>query len=365
VAVAAALAIAVAGTAAATGPTEPNEATRTPVARHFPTGLDRPFPPVRGEAPTAARAALGRLLFFDPVLSRDGDLSCAHCHHPQHVLADGRRRARGRAGVALERNTPSLYEAGTRNRLFWDQRARDLESQALGPLLSPREMAARPGRLVARLRAIAAYRARFAEAFPLDGNQAIGLANITRALAAFERTLRSRDSRYDRYARGQRDALSASERRGLTLLRSLHTRCFECHPPPAFRVPFATGIGTSGSDDGVGAVTGNDAQRGFFNVPSLRNVARTAPYMHDGSISTLEGVVRFYMEGGGRAHGVDPARIDPQIRAFALDDGEVADLVAFLGALSDESQAPSIPDTVPSGLPVVAPLPAPAEEDAP
>jgi len=322
----------------------------------FATGLDRPFPPLRGEAPTPERAALGRLLFFDPVLSRDRDLSCAHCHRPDRGLADGRRRARGRRGVLLDRNTPSLYNAAFRERLFWDARAPGLESQALEPLLSPREMAADPAELVARLEAIPAYRARFARAFPdLPEGETVSLGSVARALAAFERTLVSRRSRYDRYAAGERDALTPAERRGLRLFRSLQTRCFECHRPPLFAAPFATSIGVPSADPGVGGVRGVPAQRGFFRVPSLRNAARTAPYMHDGSIPTLEQVVRFYAEGGGRSRGVDPDRIDGQVRAFELRDDQVEALVAFLGALTDESARPVLPAAVPSGLPVLAP----------
>lgn len=328
-----------------------------PAAAGPATGLDLPFPPAAGEPPTPERAALGRLLFFDPVLSRDGDLSCAHCHHPERGFGDGLRRARGRGGAELARNTPTLYNAGFRARLFWDGRAPDLERQALVPLLAPDEMAAEPDALVARLRGIPEYRAAFAAAFPERApDDAISLEAVARALAAFERTLVSRASRYDRFAAGERGALTPAERRGLALLRSLHTRCFECHPPPLFAVPLATGIGVPGGDDGVGAAAGTPGQRGFFRVPSLRNVARTAPYMHDGSLATLEDVVRFYAAGGGRALGVDAARIDDQIRAFSLRDDEVADLVAFLGALTDESARPEIPVRVPSGLPPVAPL---------
>ena len=322
------------------------------------TGLDHPFPPLRGEAPTVDRVALGRALFFDPILSRDRDLSCAHCHQPGHGLADGLPRARGRGGRALRRNTPGLYNVGYKARLFWDGRAPDLESQVLGPLLSPDEMAADPVQVVERLRAIPAYREGFARAFPEAGDDAVSLDSLARALAAFERILVSQDSRYDRYAAGDRSALSESERRGLTLLRSLNTRCFECHPPPTFDVPHATGIGVPGDDDGAGGVEGIAERRGFFQVPSLRNVARTAPYMHDGSLKTLDEVVRFYSHGGGRAHGVDPARIDDQIRPFSLRDSEVADLVAFLGSLTDESASPSVPDSVPSGLPVLERRPA-------
>ena len=320
------------------------------------TGLDRPFPAMLGEAPTAERVALGRLLFFDPVLSRDGSLSCAHCHRPDRGLADGRATPLGRRGAPLVRNTPTLYNAAFKQRLMWDRRAASLEEQVLLPLLAPEELNADPPRLLARLAAIPGYAQRFAAAFAGDA-QPVSLANLARALAAFERTLVSRDSRFDRYARGERDALSASERRGLALFRSLATRCFECHRLPTFEAPLALSIGVPSPDPGVGAISGLTAQRGFFGVPSLRNVALTAPYMHDGSLATLEDVVAFYRLGGGLARGVPAARLHEFIRPIEMTDSEAADLVAFLRALSDESARPEVPARVPSGLPVLAGLP--------
>jgi cytochrome c peroxidase len=321
------------------------------------TGLDRPFPPMPGEAPTPQRSALGRLLFFDPILSRDGSLSCAHCHRPERGLADGLRVARGLHGAALTRNTPTLYNAAFKPRLMWDRRAGSLEQQVLLPLLAPDELAADPPRLLARLAAIPEYAQRFAAAFPEDAPaRAISLANLARALAAFERTLLSRDSRFDRFARGERAALTASERNGLTLFRSLATRCFECHRLPTFDAPLALSVGVPSSDPGAGAISGLAAQRGFFGVPSLRNVALTAPYMHDGSLATLEDAVDFYRRGGGLARGVPASRLHEFVRPIALSDGEAADLVAFLRALTDASARPDAPDRVPSGLPVMAGL---------
>jgi cytochrome c peroxidase len=311
------------------------------------TGLDLPFPPPRGDAPTRERIELGRLLFFDPVLSSDGSLSCAHCHRPELAFTDGRKTALGRAPLA--RNTPTLYNVAFKERLFWDRRAASLEEQVLGPLLAPDEMGAEPEALVSRLRAIGEYRRRFAGAFA-DG---VSLANTASAIAAFERTFLSRDSRYDRYARGDRGALSPAERRGLTLFRSLNTRCFECHRLPTFDAPLAMGIGVPSPDDGVGAHSGVSEQRGLFAVPTLRNAARTAPYMHDGSLATLEEVVEFYRAGGGRSRGVDPERVHEHVRAFEISDAEAADLVAFLRALDDESARPGTPERVPSGLPVL------------
>jgi cytochrome c peroxidase len=314
------------------------------------TGLQRPFPPLAGEAPTPERAALGRLLFFDPVLSEDGSLACAQCHQPERAFTDGLATARGRGGAKLARNTPTLWNVGWKPRLMWDRRAGSLEEQARIPLFARDEMGADPDRLVARLAAIPEYRRRFAAAFA--ERAPLTVDNVTRALAAFERTLASRDSRYDRYARGERGALTPAERRGLALFRSLNTRCFECHRLPTFDAPLALGVGVPSADEGVGAVSGEPAERGLFGVPTLRNVAQTAPYMHDGSLPTLGAVVDFYRRGGGRAHGVPGDRVDGQVRAFAIGDAEAADLVAFLGALSDESASPPVPDRVPSGLPL-------------
>ncbi len=316
------------------------------------TGLLRPFPPLVGEPPTAERAALGRLLFFDPVLSEAGTLSCAHCHQPTRAFTDGLGTARGRGGRPLPRNTPTLWNVAFKQRLMWDRRVGSLEEQALIPLLAADEMATDPERLVTRLAAIPEYRERFARAFASEA-LALSLANVTRALAAFERTLVSQRSRFDRYAGGERAALTPAERRGLTLFRSLNTRCFECHRLPTFEAPLALGVGVPSPDPGVGGVSGEPAERGLFGVPTLRNVALTAPYMHDGSLPTLAAVVDFYRRGGGHGLGVPRDRIDSQVRPFEISDAEAAELVAFLGALSDESASPAIPEQVPSGLPVL------------
>jgi hypothetical protein len=147
------------------------------------TGLDRPFPPMPGERPSAERIALGRLLFFDPVLSRDVSLSCAHCHRPDRGLADGLATARGRHGAKLSRNTPTLYNAAFKQRLMWDRRAASLEEQVLLPLLAEDELNADPAELVAELAAIPEYARRFAVAFPAD-RAPVSLANLARATAS-------------------------------------------------------------------------------------------------------------------------------------------------------------------------------------
>lgn len=340
------------------------------------SGLQRAFPPLNEPADnptTPAKAELGRLLFFDPVLSVNNDIACATCHHPDLGFADGRAQAMGAGGagigparsggVALARSAPSLWNVGYAPTLFWDGRVTSLEEQALAPLTHVDEMGVTDtGALVSELRAIAEYTNLFQQAFGGDG---ASLINVQRALAAFERTLVSQNSAFDRYAAGQFDALTPSQRRGLALFRSAATRCFECHAAPTFSsdtfrvigVPDAAG---QAHDPGRAGVTA-DGVDGAFRVPSLRNVALTAPYMHNGLFQTLEEVVAFYAAGGGRAISSQSiANVDPFILGFELTAQEQADLVAFLYALTDESQSPAIPTRVPSGLPVAPPLDNPA-----
>jgi parallel beta-helix repeat protein len=337
-------------------------------------GLDRPFPPMatRPDNPmTQARADLGRVLYFDPVLSGANDVSCAHCHHPDLGLADNRDLSMGKSGRGLgrtreggdvlRRNAPTVWNAAYGHAQFWDGRARDLEHQAEGPIQDPHEMAQDPVELVRELRAIPAYVEQFEAAFDVKGEAAVTFQHVTYAIAAFERTLVSQDSRYDRYARGERGALSAAERRGLNVFRSLETRCFECHNLPTFHNPDFKVIGVPGHD-GAQPDTGRAeiAGAGYehaFKVPTLRNVALTAPYMHNGRFATLSEVIEFYSDGGGVAHGFQPELLDDKIRPFELTDQDKADLIAFLHALTDESHKPGIPAAVPSGLPVVESLP--------
>ncbi|ACY17149.1 parallel beta-helix domain-containing protein [Haliangium ochraceum] len=356
-------------------------------------GLDRPFPPMklRPDNPTRPeRVELGRLLYFDPVLSGDNDVSCAHCHHPDLGLADNRQLSMGRGGAGLgqtrsggaelRRNAPTVWNAAYSHLQFWDGRARDLEHQAEGPIQDANEMNQDPDELVRELRALPGYLSLFEQAFDRQGPEAISFQTITYAIAAFERTLVSNDSRYDRYAAGDHGALSESERRGLNVFRSLKTRCFECHNLPTFHNPDFKVIGVpplAGSDSedlGRAEILGGSGYEHAFKVPTLRNIALTAPYMHNGRFATLSEVIDFYANGGGAAFGVDPETLDDKVREFELSEQEHRDLIAFLHALTDESNKPAIPESVPSGLEVVPPLPnqspelaafVPAPPDAP
>lgn len=341
------------------------------------SGLQREFPPLN-EPPdnptTPEKAALGRLLFFDPILSANNDISCATCHHPDYGFADGLPRAIGAGGsgvgpnrtggVELARNTPTLWNVGYATSFFWDGRSASLEEELFVPLTHPDEMGVDdPQALVDELRAIPEYVELFDQAFG-GGESAVSVENIQRAIAAFERTLISNMSPFDRYAAGDVNALTPQQRRGLNLFRSAATRCFECHIAPTFAsdtfriigVPDAPGLP---HDPGRAGVT-PDGQDGAFKVPTLRNIALTAPYMHNGVFQTLEEVIDFYAQGGGRAHGVE--NVDPFVQGFDLTEQEKADLVAFLYALTDESNMPPIPQEVPSGLPVVPRLDNPARD---
>jgi parallel beta-helix repeat protein len=279
-------------------------------------------------------------------------------------FSDGRATAAGANGIELSRNTMGLWNAAYATRLFWDGRAATLEDQATVPLTHPDEMGvgdmalSTTGEMVTELQAIPEYVERFGVAFG-GGAEAITSDNVNRALAAFQRALLSNDSPFDRYAAGDFDALTAQQRRGLALFRSGATRCFECHTAPTFASDTFRVIGVPSDDLGRSAVAG-DAQAGAFRVPSLRNVALSAPYMHNGSMATLEEVVDFYARGGGRDEGME--NVDVFVNGFELSEQEQADLVSFLYALTDESRLPEIPTAVPSGLPVVVRVANPARD---
>jgi cytochrome c peroxidase len=348
-------------------PYDPNNPD-TGLQKAFPTEIVQPA----DNPTTPEKVELGKLLFFDPILSDDNTLSCAHCHHPHLGFSDGQPRSRGRGGkgagrertggIELTRGAPSLWNTVYSHRQFWDGRAAHLEEQARMVITTPEEVNADPAELVRELKAIPEYRALFDKAFGGKDGEAITFKNITYAIAAFQRTLVSFDSRFDRYAAGDGSALSPQEKRGLKLFLSPKTRCNECHGIPVFADRNFKVIGVPDPKDGPADVAKPEAERGrgggpngAFKIPTLRNIALTAPYMHNGVFETLEEVLDFYAGGGGRGLGLDVPLQDDKIRKFSLTPQEKADLIAFLLALTDESAAPEIPARVPSGLPVVQP----------
>jgi cytochrome c peroxidase len=294
----------------------------------IPLGLPSERPVPKDNPLTEAKVRLGRQLFFDPVLSGDGTVSCASCHRPDHGFAGPEPRAVGAGGRRGSRNAPSLLNRAFGTAFFWDGRAASLEEQALHPIESPLELGSTVADAVKRLRAHKEYPAAFRAAFG-DG---VSAANLARALASFERVLLAGDSRVDRFRAGKFPALTDSERQGLWLFES-RGRCWRCHAGQNFsdEVYHNTGVGWGGAPADLGrhAVTRAEADRGRFKTPSLRGVAHTAPYMHDGSLATLEEVVEYYNRGGNK----NP-HLDPLIQPLGLSKRDVADLVAFLKALS-------------------------------
>ena len=299
---------------------------------------------------------LGRYLFFDPVLSGDGSTSCASCHHPDLGFSDGRPRAVGVAGHPVQRSSPTLWNVAFLKHLFWDARADSLEEQVQGPLYSPEEMGNTPGQLRSTLQGIEDYRRLFRQAFPEDEREEISLDQVYLSLTAFQTSLISLNSRYDRYAHGYHAALTDNEIKGMNVFRSFVARCAECHTPPLFTNQQVAVIGSpepAGLPLDIGAEATWDApkMKGGFKVPTLRNIAKTAPYMHSGRFETLREAVAFYT--GGRGHAV-PEGVDMHIHWHIwepeLTDVELDRLVDFLGALTDETFSPTIPVAVPSGL---------------
>jgi len=238
---------------------------------------------------------------------------------------------------------------------FWDSRASSLEDQIVTVLTTPEEMGWSPEKLVQTLNTVPAYRRLFMQAF---GTEAIEFEHVLVAIVAFEASLVSLHSRYDQYIHGAPDVLSAQEINGLHVFRSFASRCSQCHTPPLFTSGQVTATGIPAIeglpfDTGAEAVTGEPSLRGAFKVPSLRNIARSAPYMHAGQSKTLIDVIDFYNNKPG--HAV-PERNDLTLHWHVVDPDlkkdEITDLVAFLNALTDETALPTIPERVPSGLPV-------------
>ena len=302
---------------------------------------------------------LGRYLFFDPVLSGDGSVSCASCHQPDRGFADGRGRSVGASGHPVRRSAPSLWNVAFQQRFFWDARAGSLEEQMLGPLYDEHEMATSPEQLLAALNSIPQYRELFRQAWPADyqspGAQ-IRLDHVYEAIAAFQTSLISLNSRYDQYAHGYADALTEPEKEGLNVFRSFVARCAECHTPPLFTNQQIAVIGTPDPegmpfDPGASEPLGEPTLRGGFKVPSLRNIELTAPYMHSGRFATLREAAAFYT--GGRGHAVpegEDLKIHWHIWEPGLTDTELDRLVDFLATLTDESFKPREPAELPSGM---------------
>jgi cytochrome c peroxidase len=275
----------------------------------IPAGLDAYLPVPAANPLTRAKVELGKKLFADRRLSTDGTVACISCHDPQLAFGDRRRLAIGIRGQVGKRRAPRLVNRAYGRSFFWDGRAQTLEQQVLEPVANPLEMASSAREAAARI--------------------GIDEAELRDALASYVRTLLSGNSALDRYMAGDAAAMSAAEQLGLRLFTG-KAGCSSCHVGPNLTDErfHNTGAG-DGNDPGRSAVTGREEDRGAFKTPSLRDAARTPPYMHDGSLATLEDAIEFY-DKGGRAN----ARLDPEIRPLHLSTQEKAALASFLRALN-------------------------------
>ena len=321
--------------------------------------LPRGFPPPKAPADnplSAAKVELGRYLFYERRLSINGEASCATCHRQERAFTDGRARAVGATGELHPRGAMSLANVAYIPTLGWDDpETRRLEDQARIPMLNRRPvelgLAGRVRRVVERLRADPLYRRLFAAAFP-EKRRPFSLESVVQALASFERTLISGKAPFDRWRAGETGALTPAARRGMKLFFSSRLRCFECHrgfnfsgpvtyegestaPAPVFLNTGLHDLDGHGayppSNPGLYRFTGRPEDMGRFRVPTLRNIAVTAPYMHDGSVESLAEVIDLYARGGRTSSPLKSGRL----RGFEISESEKADLLAFLDSLTD------------------------------
>lgn len=306
-----------------------------------PLGLP-PLPVPDDNPMTDEKIELGKLLYFDTRLSKDGTISCATCHDPQMAWTDHEPTSTGINGQVGGANSPTVINAAYATAQFWDGRAKSLEEQALGPIENPIEMGHKLVDLVPQLNEIAGYQQRFQKVFGTD----VTKEGIAQAIAAFERTVLSGNSPYDKFQDGNADALTEAQKKGMELFDE--TGCATCHAPPRFSnyryYNAGVGMDKNPPDEGRRAVTSKDNDIGKFRVPSLREVANTGPYFHDGSCDTLENAVAM-MAGGG----IDNPKLSPMMKAVGtkqLSAEDQANIVEFLKALSGEFpviQPPELP----------------------
>lgn len=336
-----------------------------PYAWRLPPGFPEPFVP-EDNPMSEEKVALGRYLFYDTRLSINGTMACASCHEQKRAFSDGKATPTGATGHHVARNSPGLANVAYLATYTWANPVLDtLEKQARVPLFgeAPLElgMGTHLDEVLQRLRGDASYPALFRVAFP-DDEQPITETNVVKALASFQRTLLSGSSPYDRYLQGDINALSASAKRGMELFFGERAECYHCHSGPHLTSSFRskdttlserdfqnTGLynvdgqgAYPGDNTGLFEFTGLPKDMGRFRPPPLRNVTLTAPYMHDGSIATLEEVLDFYTAGGRNVtagpyigDGRTSPLKNPLVRPFELNTQERADLIAFLESLTD------------------------------
>ncbi|MGE0610265.1 MAG: cytochrome-c peroxidase [Pirellulales bacterium] len=301
-----------------------------------------PLPVAADNPQSAEKIELGKQLYFDKRLSRDNTVSCASCHDPAKGWSNGEAVATGINGLKGGRSAPTIINAAYQYYQFWDGRALELEGQALGPIQNPIEMNLTLEEAVDKLDKIAGYREQFEKVF----GSRVTSEGIAKAISAFERTVLSGDAPYDRFKAGDKQALSeAAERGRVVFFNKAH--CSACHAGANFTDGAFHNIGV-GMDDkepdqGRQAQSGLLGDRGAFKTPTLREIARTAPYMHDGRLKTLEDVVEYYAKGG-----TPNPQLDEEIYPLKLTAEQKADLVTFL---KEGLASPHYPETAPPALP--------------
>jgi cytochrome c peroxidase len=312
------------------------------IAIHAPLGLP-PVPAPADNPPTAAEIALGRRLFYDTSLSKDNSLACSSCHSPLFRFSDARERSIGVGGKLGLRHAPTLVNVAYAKLLFWDGRAANLETQVLSPMADPLEMNQSHETSVGKLRDNPAYRDLFLAAFGTDD---ITIQRVENALASFERTILCGNSVFDRYQYGgQKDALTPEQIRGLAVFSDpKRGNCASCHTIGATSALFTDnqfhntgeGVGDNDEIDDLGrfVVTRRDADKGAFKTPTLRDVAVSGPYMHDGKLKTLKAVVDFYA-GKGNSNPY----LDPKMKTINLTGTDRDDLVEFMKSLNSDLPA--------------------------
>ena len=301
-------------------------------ARDFPDYQRPPLPVPADNAVTPARVELGKALFFDPRLSGSQWISCASCHNPGLGWSDGLPTAVGDGMKTLPRATPTIVNVAYNRIQMWDGRAKTLEDQALGPIMAEGEMRQSMPVLLTRLRGIPGYVDMFERAYPGEG---VSEKTLAKAIATFERTVIAKDAPFDRWVKGEANAISAAAKRGFALFEG-KANCVACHQGYNFTDDGFHNIGlkpTPNQPQDLGRYTQRRVNllKGAFKTPTLRDVALTGPYMHNGAYRTLEDVVEHYNRGGDTKDN-----LDPNMGPLDLSVRERADLVEFMKALTGD-----------------------------
>jgi len=292
-------------------------------------------PAPAGNQVTPERVELGKALFFDPRLSGSEWISCATCHNPTLGWSDGLPTAIGHGMKVLGRATPTILNTAYQRKQMWDGRFRSLEEQALGPIGAPGEMNGNPDELVERLKTIPGYVGMFEKAYPGKG---ITKDTLAKAIASFERTVVSTDAPFDRWVRGDENAISASAKHGFELFEG-KANCNACHQGFNFMDDGYHNIGLKDNQDaGRFAKLPLPSMKGAFKTPTLRDITLTAPYMHNGAYKSLEEVVAHYNRGGE-----DKTNLDPNMKPLNLSEAEQKDIVEFLKTLTGEPVVVALP----------------------